>query len=194
MHKLTSSQLSLPQAQLYHKGKYMYVTRMILPCSFTLRSFRCVVISVSRARRTSIADWKNYRHCGGSFDGGRWRSAAGLTRRTAWLHDSTTGPQRSKAGHHSIRWLGPLVWNWRWLRLREKMKTWSTGTLDGWCSALYGWTGCARRPHSDALAVRRNPSSLQSLLGHRWSSCTWGGTGRGIVASHTEARRWKCLG
>ena len=31
----------------------MSVTRMSLPCSFTLRAFRCVVMSVSRARRAS---------------------------------------------------------------------------------------------------------------------------------------------
>ena len=51
---------------------------------------------------------KNDQHREGSFDGGRWRSpAAGRTRWTAWLHDSTSGLHKSKAGHHSV--LRPLV-------------------------------------------------------------------------------------
>ena len=38
----------------------MAVTRMYLPCSFTIRAFRCVVISVSRARRASHRGSKNW--------------------------------------------------------------------------------------------------------------------------------------
>ena len=38
----------------------MSVAKMSLPCSFTLRAFRCVVMSVSRARRASHRGSKNW--------------------------------------------------------------------------------------------------------------------------------------
>ena len=72
----------------------MSVTRMFLPCSLTLRAFRCVVMSVRRARRASRDD---------SSDDEGWRcSSAGRTHGTTWLLDSASDLRKSKANRCTV--------------------------------------------------------------------------------------------
>ena len=82
----------------------MSVTRMYLPCSFTLRAFRCVVMSASRAGERAIAGRRTDQHREDSSDKERWRSpSAGCTYGTSWLFDSASELRKSKANCRTAR-------------------------------------------------------------------------------------------
>ena len=111
--KLLPQRLSVLANCAYHNRSFtskaamcacIPVTIMSLPCCFTLGAFRCIVMSVSRARRASHRGSITDQRGKDSSDDERWRSpSASRTHGTAWLLGSASELRKSKANRRTAR-------------------------------------------------------------------------------------------